>query len=135
MIDDASLDLVADGRMGHVTRDQIKIPCYFRTIGELLSPLEREDSPVCGAFSVDRFGILEASPPFLVAFRRDSDAEAYASACTDFLRAVTEPVFRGVLEENGAVEGLYERIQARLAAGPGRYPWSYTLVAALLTRR
>jgi hypothetical protein len=72
-------------------------------------------------------------------FSAKSADQAYASACTDFLRAVTEPVFRAALDQReeggGIVECLYERIQARLGAEPERYAWNFTLVAALLTRR
>ena len=50
-----------------------------------------------------------------------------------------EPVVRAALnqpeDEGGAVEGLYERVRARLLGEPERYLWRYVLVAALLTRR
>jgi hypothetical protein len=63
----------------------------------------------------------------------------YAGAYTGFLGAISEPVVRAALHhpegEAGTVEGLYERICARLLAEPERYSWRYTLVAALLTRR
>src|SRR5262249_23602311 len=102
-------------------------------------PLEREESPVRGAFSVDRAEAIEVPPPFLVEFRRGGDVAAYAGAYTGFLRAVTEPVVRAALGRpagaDGSVECLYERIRDRLLAEPERYSWRYTLVAALLTRR
>jgi hypothetical protein len=104
----------------------------------LLATLEREGSPVRGAFTVDRAEALEVPIPFLVAFRR-GDVAAYAGAYTGFLRAVTEPVVRAALNqpegEDGTVECLYERVRARLLAEPERYAWRYILVAALLTRR
>ena len=37
--------------------------------------------------------------------------------------------------EAGTVECLYERIRARLLAGPERYSWRHILVVALLTLR
>src|SRR5262249_19320099 len=104
-----------------------------------LAPLEREESPVRGAFSVDRAEAIEILPPFIVEFRRGGDVAAYAGAYTGFLRAITEPVVRAALGrpegEEGIVECLYERIRDRLLAEPERYSWRYTLVAALLTRR
>jgi hypothetical protein len=65
---------------------------YFRTLEELLAPMQREDSPVRGAYVVERPEALKAPVPFLVEFRRGGDVSAYAGAYTGFLRAVTEPV-------------------------------------------
>jgi hypothetical protein len=115
------------------------MPVYFRTLAELLAPLERKGSPVRGAFAVERAGTLEVPTPFFVQWQRSGDVAAYAAAYTSFLRAFTEPVVRAALEqpegEAGAVEALYERIRARLLAEPERYPYRHILVAALLTRR
>jgi hypothetical protein len=75
--------------------------------------------------SVDRAGALEVPTPFSVAFRRDSDAAAYAGSYTAFLRAFTEPVVRTALNQpevnSATVESLYDRIRARLLAEPERY--------------
>ena len=139
VLNDACLDLVAAGRLAREQYERLTIPVYFRTLDELLAPLEREDSPVRGAFAVERAEALEAPTPFLVEFRRGGDVAAYAGAYTGFLRAFSEPVVRAALGqpegEAGAVECLYERIRDRLLAEPERYSWRYILVAALLTRR
>jgi hypothetical protein len=94
---------------------------------------------VRSAFVVDRSETLEVRIPFLVAFRRGGSVAACAAAYTSFLRAVSEPVVRAVLNqpegEGGTVECLYERIRARLLAETERYAWRYVLLAALLTRR
>jgi hypothetical protein len=139
VLNDACLDLVAAGRLGREEYERLTMPCYYRTVEELLAPLQRADSPVRGAFVVERAKALEVPTPFLVAFRRGGDVAAYAGAYTGFLRAISEPVVRAALNEpeGGAmtVESLYERIHARLLAEPERYLWRYILVAALLTRR
>jgi hypothetical protein len=115
------------------------MPTYFRTAAELLAPLERADSPVRGAFAVERAEALEAPTPFVIAFRRNGDVAAYAGAYTGFLRAVTEPVVRAALRQPGTeaatIESLYERVRARLLAEPERYLFRYIQVAVLLTRR
>jgi hypothetical protein len=114
------------------------MPCYWRNVEEMLAPLERAGSPVRGVFTVERAEALEVPPPFIVEFRRTGSAEAYAGAYSGFIRAVTEPVVRGALNhpsESTAVEGLYERVRARLLAEPERYIFRYILVAVLLTRR
>jgi cyclopropane-fatty-acyl-phospholipid synthase len=139
VVNDACLDLVADGRLGRAEYERLTMPVYFRTVAELLAPLKREHSPVRGAFAVDRAGALEAPTPFVVEFRRSGDVAAYAAAYTGFLRAVSEPVVRGTLNQPErqaeTVECLYERIGARLLAEPERYLFRYILVAVLLTRR
>jgi SAM dependent carboxyl methyltransferase len=139
LLNDACLDLVDAGRLERGGYERLTMPCYFRTVAELLAPLERGNSPVRGAFAVDRAETLEFPTPFLEEFRRDGDVATYAGAYTGFLRAVSEPVVRAAFNqpegEVGPGEYLYERIRARLLAEPERYLWRYILVAALLTRR
>ena len=119
--------------------ERLTMPVYFRTLEELLAPLQREGSPVRGAFAVERACELEVPTPFVVEFRRGGDVAAYAGAYAGFLRAISESVVRAALNQQAGdaatVDRLYERIQARLLAEPERYFWRYTLVAALLTRQ
>ena len=117
---------------------RLTMSVYLRTLEELLAPLQREGSPVRGAFAVERAWRWRLRIPFLVEFRRGGDAAAYAGAYTGFLRAVTEPVVRAALERpvagTGIVDCLYERIRARLLAEPERYTFWPITVAVLLTR-
>jgi cyclopropane-fatty-acyl-phospholipid synthase len=119
-----------------------------RALGvSLLFPHGRGDAGAAGTrelprarrVHLDRAEARDVPPPFLVEFRCSGDAAAYAAACTGFWRAVTESVVRAALRRpegaSDAVENLYERIRDRLLADPARYPWSYMVVAALLTRR
>jgi cyclopropane-fatty-acyl-phospholipid synthase len=135
LLNDACLDLVASGRLEREQYERLTMPVYFRTLDELLVPLQQEDSPVREAFAVERAEALEVPVPFLVEFRRGGDVAAYAGAYTAFLRAVTEPVVRAALErpEGGTaiVECLYERIRDRLLAEPERYTVQPTEVAVL----
>jgi hypothetical protein len=139
VLNDACLDLVADCRMEREEYQRFTMPCYFRTVAELLAPLEREESTVRGAFTVDRAEAVEVATPFSVEMRRGGDVAAYAGALTGFLRAVSEPVLRTALNQPERqaliVESLYERVRARLLSEPERYLFRYILVAALLTRR
>jgi gibberellin A4 carboxyl methyltransferase len=139
VLNDACLDLVDAGRLKREEYERLKMPAYFRTVAELLAPLEREDSPLRGAFAVDRAGALEVPVPFFVEFRRGGDVMAYVAAYTGFIRAISEPVIRASLGRNNgeaaAIDSLYERIRARLVAEPERYQFRYILVAALLSRR
>jgi hypothetical protein len=139
VLNDACLDLVAAGRLHREEYERLTMPAYFRTVAELLAPLEREDSPVRGAFTIDRAEVLEVPTPFVVEFRRNGDAATYARAYSGFVRAITEPVVKAAFRQPeggaGTVERLYERIRSRLQAEPERYLFRYLLVAALLTRR
>jgi hypothetical protein len=139
VLNDACLDLVAAGRLEPEQFERLTMPVYCRTVAELRAPLERADSPVRRAFTVDRAEELEVPTPFAVEFRRGGDVAAYAGAYTGFLRAFSEPVVRAALHqpagEAATVERLYERIRARLRAEPERYWFRYILVAVLLTRR
>jgi hypothetical protein len=139
VLNDACLDLVAAGRLERQEYERLTIPAYWRTVAELLAPLEREGSPVRGAFAVERALALEVPTPFAVELRRGGDVAAYAAAYTGFLRALSEPVVRAALNRPGGeavtVECLYARVRARILAEPERYPFRYILVAALLTRR
>jgi hypothetical protein len=139
VLNDACLDLVVAGLIKREQYERFMFPSYFRTVEELLAPLEREESPVRGAFTVDRAETLEVPTPFFIEFQRSGDAAAYARAYTGFVRAVSEPVVKAAFgrteQEAATVESLYERIQARLQAEPERYLFRYILVAALLTRR
>jgi hypothetical protein len=139
VLNDACLDLVAAGRLQREKHAALTMPVYFRTVAELLAPLERAGSPVRGTFTVDRASALEPPTPFTVEFRRGGDVATYAGAYTGFLRAISEPVVRAAFNEPGGqaatVESLYERVRSRLLAEPDRYAWRYILVAALLTRR
>jgi hypothetical protein len=139
VLNDACLDLVDAGQLQRQQYERLTMPVYFRTVEELLAPLQREDSPVRGAFAVDRAEALEVPTPFFVEFLLSGDVAAYARAYTGFLRAVSEPVVRAAFEQREkeavTVESLYERVRARLLAEPDRYMFRYILVAALLTRR
>src|SRR5262249_14962394 len=116
VLNDACLDLVAAGWLDREQYERLTMPVYCRTVAELLAPLEREDSPVRGAFAVDRARALEVATPFAVRFRRDGDLAAYALAYTGFLRAISEPVVRAALDRSegaaATVERLYERVRA-----------------------
>jgi hypothetical protein len=115
------------------------MPVYFRTLAELVAPLEQQDSPVRGAFAVERAQVREAPTPFGAAFRRGGDVGAYAETYTGFLRAVSEPVVRAALRQPDCeaviIERLYKRIQARLQAEPERNWFRNIMGALVLTRR
>jgi hypothetical protein len=138
-MNDACLDLVKAGRVPRERYERLVIPVYFRTMEEVVGPLEAKDSPLCGAFSVDRLETLQSVTPFEAEFDRTGNAEAFADGFAGFLRAFSEPVVRAALVEPGedgsVVDELFARLHQRLVAEPARYRFHYVLVAACLTRR
>jgi hypothetical protein len=139
VLNDACRDLVADGRLERAEYERVTMPTHFRTLAELLAPLQRTDSPVRDSFAVERAEVTEVPTPFNLEYRRGGDVAAYASAYTGFLRAVSEPVVQAALKRPGGesvvLENLYERVYSRLLADPERYWFRYIVVAVLLTRR
>ncbi len=138
VLNDACLDLVAAGRLPHQRYERFTMPLYFRTVAETLAPLERDDSSVKGAFTVDRAETLEVPIPFFIEFERRGDRTKLADDYTGFLRAFSEPVARAALVEDDGdstiLDELYGRIHARLKAEPERYRFRYLLTATLFTR-
>ena len=137
-LNDACLDLVAAGSVPRQRYERFTMPLYFRTVAETLAPLERDGSPVKGAFTVDRAETLEVPTPFLVAFDQTGDAAKLADDYTGFLRAFSEPVARAALVgddgDGTIIDELYGRIHARVKAEPKRYRFRYLLTATLFTR-
>lgn len=139
VLNDACRHLVDAGRLERARYERLVIPVYFRTAAETLEPLERADSPLRDAFTVDRIETLEVPTPFIVEFQRTGDVATFAERYTGFLRAFTEPVVQSVLtgpnRDPGLIDAVFEGVRNRLLAEPERYQFHYLLVAALLTRR
>lgn len=138
VLNDACLDLIAAGRLTRERYERFTMPLYFRTVSETLAPLQRDDSPVRGTFTVDRAETLEVPTPFFVEFDRSGDAAKLADDYAGFLRAFSEPVARAALVGEGGdsavIDELYERVHTRMKKEPQRYRFRYLLTATLLTR-
>lgn len=138
-LNDACLDLIEADRLPRERYERFTMPLYFRNVAETLAPLEREGSPVNGAFSVDRAEMLEVPTPFFIEFDSKGDRTKLADEYTGFLRAFSEPVARVALVgddgDSAILDELYGRVHARIKAEPQRYRFRYLLTAALFTRR
>lgn len=139
VLNDACRDLVAAGRLERARYEGFVMPIYFRTTSETLAPLQRDDSPLKGAFTIERAESLEVPTPFLIEFDKTGDAGTLADAYTGFLRAFSEPIARAALVgsdvDAALMDGLYGRVHARLKAEPERYRFRYILTAALFDRK
>jgi SAM dependent carboxyl methyltransferase len=136
LLNDAGLDMVALGRIDRGRWQHFAFPTYFRTLAEMLTPLQHTEGPDPGAFSVDRAEMLNLPVPFGERFRQTGDARAYAAEYVGFLRAFSEPVLAaGLQADPPTMEMLYGRAVDRLVAEPERYPLRNIENAVLLTRQ
>jgi gibberellin A4 carboxyl methyltransferase len=135
LLNDAGVDMVAAGRIGRERWQRFLFPTYFRTMDEMLAPLQHAEGPGADAFSVERAELLELPVPFRDRFRQSGDVQAYAAEYVGFLRAFSEPVLTaGLGADVSTMDGLYTRAVERLVAEPDRYPLRNIEVAVLLTR-
>ncbi len=140
MFDDACKDLVAAGVLDRACYERFLFPVYFRSLDEMLAPLNCPGTLLGGAFVVDRAEAMDWPPPFSTEFARTGDAAAYADAFVGSIRAWSEPICAAELvppgeRAAGVLEALYKRAHERVVAQPERYPYSNLVVAMLLTRK
>ncbi len=137
VMSDALLDLVEEGRLPRQVYEDLLFPVYFRTLEELVAPIE-EDEEIAGAFRIEKSGVQEIAAPFDVQLAETGDVAAWARSYTDFLGAFTESILAaaipGELPGEEIVSDIYERIEQRLLEDPDRYEFHYISVGALLTR-
>ena len=99
----------------------------------------RPGATLAGAFEVESVGVDEVASPYWEAYERDGDAEAYATAYVEFVRAFAESTLSTHLFEPGArgtdpaglVDEYFDRLRTATAADPeaGRYEaWIVRLV-------
>lgn len=133
VLHEACLDLIQSGHIDRGRYERFLMPVYFRTIEEMVVPLQRGD-----LFRVDRAETLIVPTPFEEQYREDRNAAAYASAYANFIRAISEPVTVATLAEPPQRaelgERIYRRVEERLQAEPERYPMVNIEVGVLLTR-
>jgi hypothetical protein len=137
VLSDAVLDLVEDGVLPRELYEELIFPIYFRTVEELLEPIET-DERLGKAFRVEKAESREVSVPFNTKLSDTGNVAAWASSYAGFLRAFTEAILASALPadlpRSDTLDEIYRRVEQRLAANPARYEFHYISVAALLTR-
>jgi hypothetical protein len=138
VLSDALLDQVEAGRLPKEVYERLVFPIYFRTLEELMAPIEADES-LRTAFRVDHFEAREVPVPFNTALVATGDRSAWARSYAGFLRAFTESILVTALPEHTSraeeADRIYERIEERLSAYPARYEFHYVSLGVLLTRR
>lgn len=138
VLHDACIDLVNAGRLDRAAYEHTVMPVYFRTLEEMLAPLEGSGAPLGEVFSVEKAKCMELPTPFVVDYQQSGDLARYVDEYVGFVQAFSEPVIRAGLEATSspaAIDAIYARAKERLAASPENYPFHYVQVAVLLARR
>ncbi len=137
VLSDAILDCVENGLLPRKVYEELIFPIYFRTIEELVSPIQT-DTRLAKAFRVEKAESREVPVPFNVALADTGDEVTWARNYTGFLRAFTEAILGSALPDNLprsiTLDKIYQQVEQRLAADPARYEFHYISVGALLTR-
>ncbi len=137
VLSDAVLDCVENGILTREVYEELIFPIYFRTIEELVTPIET-DERLAKAFRVEEAESREVPVPFNVTLADIGDEAAWARSYTGFLRAFTDAILASALPDNlpraDTLDKIYQQVEQRLAADPARYEFHYISVAALLTR-
>jgi len=137
VLNDAVLDCVDGGIFPRKVYEELIFPIYFRTIEELVTPIET-DERLAKVFRVEKAESREVAVPFNVMLADTSDEATWAKNYTGFLRAFTNAILASALPNNlpraDILDKIYQQVEQRLAADPARYEFHYISVAALLTR-
>nr|WP_313952611.1 hypothetical protein [Accumulibacter sp.] len=139
VLNDAVLEVLADGLIDRQQYDDYYQPVYFRTLNELTAPFADSTSPASRLLSLDCAESYEVAVPFVEAFRTTGDVARYASEYTDFFRAFTEAVLRASLAGQSGlqilIDDIYARAERLVRNDPGRYEFHYVALAMQLTRQ
>lgn len=137
VLSDAVLDLVDADILPQGIYEDLIFPIYFRTIDELISPLETSDR-LAGVFRVEQADHRDVPVPFNLELQETGDLSSWARRYTGFLRAFTESILASALPSEApraeTLDAIYQRVEARLRAEPARYEFHFISIAALLTR-
>jgi hypothetical protein len=137
LLHDACLELVRDKRLDAEAYQRVTMPIYFRSLDEMLAPVDAARGRLRDRFTVDRAEIERFPTPFGAAYVRTGDLDAYVDAYVGFAQAFTEPILRaGLATAHGPqiVPAIYDRMKRLLRAAPQQYEIVYIQAAMLLAR-
>ena len=138
LLHDACMQLVRDGRLDLAAYRNVTMPIYFRSIEELLLPVDPANGPLRDQFAVERAETQEVIPPFAAEFAHSGDLAKYVEEYVGFAQAFTEPVLRAALDARHGVEivpAIFREMKDLLRASPEKYVIRYLQTAVLLARR
>jgi gibberellin A4 carboxyl methyltransferase len=137
-------ELTADGTLSSEAVDRYLLPVYARTTDEARVPLERSDSDVAAAFTIETIRTDRVPNPYLDRWHAEGDATEYGRSYAAFARGFTESSLRQHLFEPGVTAGndpekvlddYFARLAARFAADPEADKFEDWTLTVVLTRR
>jgi SAM dependent carboxyl methyltransferase len=135
-------DLAEAGLLDRRVLEDYVFPVYCRSPDEATAPV-REGGHLADAFEVASIEVDEVSNPYWEAYERDGDAQAYAAAYVQFVRAFAESTLTEHLLEPGAVstepatlcDEYFRRMQVATSADPEAGRYEAWVVRVVLARR
>ena len=141
---DVARQLVSDGKLSAGAVDRYILPVYARSTDEARAPLERSDSALADAFTIETIRTDAVPNPYLDRWRADHDNAAYGRSYASFARGFTESSLRDHLFEPGVTAGndpekvlddYFARLAARFAADPEADAFEDWTLTVVLMRR
>jgi gibberellin A4 carboxyl methyltransferase len=136
-------ELVADGKLSADAVDRYLLPVYARSTDEARAPLERRDSSLASAFTIETIRTDPVPNPYLDP-RRTVTPPGYGRSYAAFARGFTESSLRHHLFEPGVTAGddpdkvlddYFGRLAARFAADPEADAFEDWTLTVVLSRR
>ncbi len=94
LMHDACLDLIGTGQLDKAAYARTTMPLYFRSLDEMLAPVDAQAGPLRQEFEIVRAEMQEIAVPFATEFARTGDVAAYADRYVAFAQAFSEPILR-----------------------------------------
>lgn len=156
LMNDTLLDLISEGRIIKELYDRFALPIYLRSVEETVAPMYDPKLNLRQFFTVE---YVEAHPVKCDYFERlrERDANSYAEAVVQSIRACTQPALESGLfchalsqaqhsgtidlknqlsaKDRGTIDSLYSRMKQRVAAAPERYLLEPLSIFLVLTRK
>ena len=100
LMHDACLDLIRTGQLDQTAYARVTMPIYFRSLDEMLAPVDAATGPLRHEFEIVRAEMQEVAVPFATEFARTGDTTTYADRYVSFAQAFSEPVLRRARPES-----------------------------------
>jgi salicylate 1-O-methyltransferase len=137
-----AIRLADDGQLDPEILERYVFPAYCRSVAEVTQPC-REGGPLAGELRVISAEVDEVPNPYWKQFERHGDAQAYAKAYVEFVRAFAESTMLEHLFEPGArgtapdalCDQYFRRLEVATATDPGAGRYEAWVVRFVVARR
>jgi SAM dependent carboxyl methyltransferase len=130
--------MVQEGTIEKSAYERFSFPIYFRSTAEIIAPLYDEKSDVYELFTEEYVWVQSIPDSMTETFEQSKDAEAYADALINTVRAFTEPLLLQGLFSNSErrrkerqtaasqliVDELFRRVRDEVIAAPDMYQFA-----------